>query len=93
MKPERTPFDKLIEDNEMPYDEILFDKSKKSLFSDFQKDKLDFFGKASEPTYNNYKFKHPYDFGDDEYFNYIDFGKEKEERKEVVVKKPENKTR
>ena len=87
-KQEKTPFDKLIEDSENSYEQILFNKNKKNLFD--QNDGFNLLGNMESYSSKNYKFKHPYDFGDDEYYNRINLDKE-EKKTEIIVKKPEKK--
>lgn len=86
-KQEKTPFDQLVEDPDNVYEHILFNKHKKHPFE--QGDTFDFIG--SSESSKNYKFRHPFDFGEDEYYNRLNFDKTEEKREVVVVKKPEKK--
>ena len=79
LKPEKTPFDKLVEDPYVGMDE--YKKITKMSINNFDPDAVT--DRATDLSHlkMEYKFNRPYDFGNEECFNVVNFNEEAQNRR------------
>ena len=70
----------LIEDSDAKYEDLLYDKKKDKPTFFETTDPANMYGKDYE-KYNTYRFKHPFDFGNDESYSVVDYDKKEEKKR------------